>query len=42
MLDTNDNGPEISVNGSKAIEEVVMKVEEQQEAGVLVFVIEVA
>ncbi len=38
VLDANDNGPVISVNGSN---EVTVQVEEQQGAGVLVYVIEV-
>ena len=41
VLDANDNGPMISVNGSQAITEVNRQLEEEQEVGVLVFVVEV-
>lgn len=40
--DVNDNPPIIYVNGSDTVEEVTKSVEEQQDPGVLVFVIDVS
>lgn len=42
VIDANDNPPIISVNGSDTVEEVTRSVEEQQDPGVLVFVIDVS
>ena len=42
VLDENDNGPVIFVNGSDSIIQVDRSVEEEQEPGVLIFVIDVS